>query len=156
MPKHEVEQSAAKAIRTRLLQVVADRHEGNQAQFGRAYNASHGALTQWFGKRPAPPSVPFLLALAKRDHVSLDGLLLGLGALYRWRMQKLAVRPGLAEQNLELKQEIKRLRQQLANLYRGVRTFLRGQRRESKGATARRKRSPQKPRGRRGQKGRTS
>ena len=94
MPKRSLDdQDAARGIRKRLLQLVTDHYGGNKSQFARAYDVSHGALTSWFKESaPTPPSVPFLLAFARRHRVSLDGLLLGRGPLYR-RFQRLTATP---------------------------------------------------------------
>ncbi len=95
MPKREIEARSAAQVRDRLLQVVSDKYQGNQALFGRTYGVSHGALTQWFHRRaPAPPSVPFLLAMAKgRDRVNPAWLLCGWGTPYEPRFIKMRGTP---------------------------------------------------------------
>ena len=100
-----------------MLLLVEKEYDGNKSKFARAFNVSHGALTAWFNEAaPTPPSVPFLLAFARRHRVSLDGLLLGRRPLY-WRFQRLTATPRKAMEpgpGWVREKDVQRLIQQLA------------------------------------------
>jgi len=122
MAKQTVDDADAVKIRDRLLRVVKDHYDDVIAKFERRWRIGHGTVRAWFHRnKPTPPGVPYLLRFGRdvKIRLSLDGLLLGVGPLYRPRLTSvLSVRPRevrrMAETIVDQRYAIRGLERRLA------------------------------------------